>query len=199
MNGKTAMIGLVVCAVALGATFEYGRAASDATVSSADMGIVSIRGVFNGSQKHAQYKEKVLAAQSQARAQLEDLAREIAAEEAELKTLRPGTADHLQQLQSLIEKRSKLEGQQEYFKQRQQLEDKAWMEDLYQEVLKIVKDVAKEKSLRLVLERTEPGFPVSGEELMMTFSTHKVLYDGGCIDLTLDVTARLDASENIRP
>lgn len=193
------MIGFVMCAVAFLATFEYGRAASDATVSSAEVGIVSIRAVFNGSQKHAQYKQKVLAAQSQSRAQLEDLARGIAAEEAELKTLRPGTADHLEQLQSLIEKRSKLESQQEYLKQRRQLEDKAWMEDLYQEVLKIVKDVATEKGLRLVLERTEPEFPVSGEELMMTFSTHKVLYDGGCMDLTPDVTARLDASENIRP
>jgi len=62
-----------------------------------------------------------------------------------------------------------------------------------------VGEIAREKGLDLVLERTEPEFPISGEELMMTFSSHKVLYGGGCIDLTKEVTSRLDASKELTP
>jgi Skp family chaperone for outer membrane proteins len=73
------------------------------------------------------------------------------------------------------------------------------MEALYQETLKITKEVAKEKGVTLVLERTEPEFPVTPDELMMTFSTHKVLYAENCPDLTEEVTARLDANQTVKP
>jgi Skp family chaperone for outer membrane proteins len=73
------------------------------------------------------------------------------------------------------------------------------MEELYQQALQIVQTLAKEKGLTLVLERTEPEFPVSSEELMMTFSTHKVLYANGCTDLTAEVVSRLDAAGGDKP
>lgn len=199
MKGRTTIVICVVCVVALFSALEYGHAEPQATASSLKIGVLSIRNVFNGSQKHARYRAQVLADQSRARAQLEDLSKEITAEEAGLGTLKPGTEDHLKQLQTVLEKRSQLQTQQEYLKQQRTIRDKAWMEQLYQETLKIVGEVAKEKGLDLILERTEPEFPISGEELMMTFNSHKVLYSGGCVDLTADVTARLDASGDKKP
>jgi len=199
MKGKTTIAICVVCIVALFTAWEYGQAEPQATVSSSKIGVVSIRNVFNGSQKHARYRSQVLADQSRSMAQLEDLNKEIKAEEAGLGTLKPGTEDHLKQLQTVLEKRARLQTQQEYLKQQRTIKDKAWMERLYQATLKIVQEVAKEKGLDLVLERTVPEFPISGEELMMTFSSHKVLFGGGCVDLTKEVTTRLDASEEIKP
>ncbi len=199
MNVRVVMIGSVICVLALFATFEYGQAASEPPAAPVRIGIVSVRTVFNTSKRHAQYRAQVLASQSRAKAQLEDLSKDIDAEEAGLKALRPGTTDYMSQLQTVLEKRSKLEAQQEYLKQQRSLEDKNWMEQLYQEALKIVKDVAKDKGVTLVLERTEPEFPVSPDELMMTFSTHKVLYAENCVDLTEEVTARLDASQASKP
>jgi hypothetical protein len=130
---------------------------------------------------------------------LENLSRELAAEEAELKTLKPGTADHLKQLQSSIEKRGTLKSRQEYLEEELKLKGKNWLEGVYQEVLKIVAGLAREKGLDLVLERTEPDFPISSEELVMTLNTHKALYSGGCVDLTEEVLSRFDASENVKP
>jgi len=199
MSSKTLVTGLVTCAVALLATLEYSRAASPAAVPVGRVGVISIRGVFNNSRKHAEYRAKALASQSEIRSQLEVLSKEIEVAEAELKTLKQGTDDHLRQLQIVLEKRSRLETQQEYLKQQRSLQDKRWMEDVYQEVLKIVKVVAAEKGLDMVLEQTEPEFPISSEELMLTFSTHKVLYDKGCMDLTQDVIARLDTNESLKP
>jgi Skp family chaperone for outer membrane proteins len=102
-------------------------------------------------------------------------------------------------LQSVLQKRGELDSEQEFLKQKRNLEDKEWMEKLYQATLKIVNDLAKEKGLDLVLEKTEPQFPISGDELLATFSTHKVLYSGSCPDLTREVIARLDALESLKP
>lgn len=199
MNGRTVVTAFVVCAMALLATRQYGRAQAPPVGTPSKIGIVSVRGAFNGSKKHAQYRAQALKRQSQARAQIDVLTKEIETEEAELKTLKQGTPDYMKQLQAMLEKRAKLDSQQEYLKQQRVLEDKKWMEDLYQEVLKIVNDLAKEKGLDIVLERTEPEFPISSDELMLTVSTHKVLYDGGCVNLTNDVIARLDAGESAKP
>jgi len=193
MKGKTAMTGILVGAGALFLLLGHGRAESQTTGTTAKIGIVSIRSVFNGSKRHERYRAQALKRQSQARTQVDDLTKEIEAEEAELKTFKQGTADYLKQLQVMLDKRAKLDSLQEYLKQQRVLEDKKWMEDLYQEVLQIVQEVAKEKGLDLVLERTEPEFPISSDELMLTLSTHKVLYDGGCVDLTAEVATRLDA------
>jgi len=199
MSIRAVVIGSLVCIVALFATFESGRAAPEPPAAPVKIAVVSIRNIFNNSKRHAQYRAQVLSTQSRAKAQLEDLSKDITADEAGLKALKPGTADYMKQLQTMLDKRSKLDSQQEYLKQQRSLEDKNWMEALYQEVLKITKDVAKEKGVTLVLERTEPEFPVTPDELMMTFSTHKVLYAENCMDLTEEVTARLDANQTVKP
>ena len=199
MSIRAVVIGSVVCILVLFATFESGRAAPEPPAAPMKIAVVSIRNVFNTSKRHAQYRAQVLSTQSRAKAQLEDLSKDIEAEEAGLKALKPGTADYMKQLQTTLDKRSKLDGQQEYLKQQRSLEDKNWMEALYQQILKVTKEVAKEKGVTLVLERTEPEFPVTPDELMMTFSTHKVLYAENCPDLTEEVTARLDANQAVKP
>jgi len=199
MSIRAVVIGSVVCILVLFATFESGRAAPEPPAAPMKIAVVSIRNVFNTSKRHAQYRAQVLSTQSRAKAQLEDLSKDIEAEEAGLKALKPGTADYMKQLQTTLDKRSKLDGQQEYLKQQRSLEDKNWMEALYQQILKVTKEVAKEKGVTLVLERTEPEFPVTPDELMMTFSTHKVLYAENCPDLTEEVTARLDANQTVKP
>ena len=188
----------MICAVALLATFEYSGAAQSAG-STSKIGVVSVRTVFNTTQQQVQYRTQAIAKQGRARAQLESLAQEIQASEAELKTLKQGTTDYLKQMQSVLQKRAQLEGQQEYLKQQRLLEDKLWMEKLYQETLKIVATLAQEKGLDLVLERTEPEFPISSDELMATFSTHKVLYSAGSVDLTKEAISRLDAMDTLKP
>ena len=199
MKSRTVILSVVICAVALLVTFDYSDAAPAAGGSSLKIGVVSVRMVFNKTRQQIEYRTQAIARQGQSRAQLQALAAEIEVAEAELKTLKPGTADYLQQLQSALGKKSKLDSQQEFLKQQRMLEDKLWMEKLYKETLKIVNVIAKEKGLDLVLERTEPEFPISSEELMATFSTHKVLYAGAETDLTSEVIARLDALESLKP
>ena len=200
MNGKRAITGVVIGAVAFGAALQYGRAASQTPAPSQKIGLVSIRDVFNGSKKYGQYQAQRTKRRSEASAKLEELAKELANREGDLKAIVPGTADYLKQFQIVVEQRSKLQAQQEFLKQQQMMEDKEWLEGLYQEALKVTETIAKERGLDLVLERTEPKFPMTAsEEVLSVISTHKVLYCGACVDLTSEVLTRVDASTGIKP
>ena len=157
---------------------------------------VSVRQVFLNCKANARYRADELAEQSKISGAMELLRKEIQAQEAGLKALRPGSTDHLEQYRELVNKQYALEAQQKFNSQQRILKDRRWTEELYREILRITKTLAEEKGLDMVLEKDEPEFPVpSPDELMMTLSTHKVLFSGGCVDITNEVVARLDAEE----
>ncbi len=199
MSGRTIATSIVVCGALLLAAMEYGRAASRATPGSSKIGVVSVRDVFNGSKKHAQYQGLLAQRVSKARAQIDELNKQVDTAEAELKQTKQGTAEYVKQYQAVLEVRSKLQNEQELLKAQRMAEDKKWFEDLYQEALKAIDALAKEKGLDLVLERSEPKFPLASEEVWSTVGTHKVLYSGGCVNLTNDVIDRIDASATLKP
>jgi len=199
MNGKIAVSSVVIGAFPMLVVLDHGRAASQTASPTSKIGVVSMRDVFKNSKKHMQYTGQAMSRQARIRSELDNLKKEVDGQEAELKTFKQGTADYTQQLQVLFEKRSKLQSQQEFVKQQSMLEDKKWLEDLYQAFQRAAQAIAQEKGLDLVLERTEPEFPIPSDELMSTLYMHKVLYAGGCVDLTDEVTARLDADEPLKP
>jgi Skp family chaperone for outer membrane proteins len=186
----------VIGAMVLFMVYEFSRA--DATVEEplAKIGVVSIRGVFRDCKRNIKFRTEAMAEQNRIRGELNELSKEIEADEEALKTFKSGSSDHLAQIKSLLEKRAQLEARAEYIKQQTTLRDRQWTEHLYQEILEATEEVAKQKGLDVVLEYTEPEFPISGEELMLTISTHKVLYSSGCPDLTDEVIAQLDAVGN---
>jgi Skp family chaperone for outer membrane proteins len=199
MSGRTITMSILVCVAALLAAMQYGQAASQATPPASRIGVVSVRDVFNGSKKHAQYQGLLAQRVSKARAQIDELNKHVETAEAELKMTKPGTADYVKQYQAVLEARSRLQNDQELIKQQRMAEDKKWFEDLYQEALKAIDALSKEKGLDLVLERSEPRFPLASEEVWSTVATHKVLYGGGCVNLTNDVIDRIDASATLKP
>ena len=198
MKSRTVIMGVVICVVALLATWGHGQAASSSAGGSR-IGFVSIRKVFNQTQHQIEFRTQAIARQRRALSALEDLAREIKAEEDDLQTQKQGTADYLQRLQSVMDGRAKLKSREQFIEQQRALENKLWTEKLYEETLKIVATLAEERGLDLVLERTEPNFPMASDELMAALGTHKVLYAGAEMDLTKEVVNRLDAIPSLKP
>lgn len=200
MNGKTVTASILMGVVALFAALQYSQAASQpAATPTLKIGLVSVREGISGSKKYVVLQGQATKRAAQARGELEALARQADKEEGDLNLVKQGTADYVKQLQIALEARAKLQSQQELLKQQRMLEDKKVFEDLYQEILKTVETLAKEKGLDLVLERTEPKFPMATKEVADTVSTHKVLYAGGCVDLTSEVIARIDGGMNSKP
>ncbi len=202
MKIRTIILGCLVSAAVLLVGYPPGidsHAQPKTDKSSSKTGVVSVRKVFRDSKRNNKYRADVMAEQTKVRAEMEKLSKEIEAQEAGLKTLKRGSVDYLAQYKELLAKRANLDVQQQVINQERSAKDQRWMEELYSQILQITNELAKQKGLELVLEADEPEFPVeSADELMMTLSTHKVLYTAGCLDLTSEVVARLDAKEELK-
>lgn len=194
MRIKAVVLG---CLIGLGVLFvahEFSRAEPGADGVSAKIGVVNIRRIFRDCKRNITYRAEAVAEQSKVREKLENLAKEIDVAEAGLKALKPGSEDHLAQVKAVYEKRAELNSLQDYNKQQRMLKDKRWTEGLYEEILQVTSELAEEKGLDLVFDKDEPEFPASSrDELMLTLSTNKLLYSGGCLDISDEVIARLDA------
>jgi Skp family chaperone for outer membrane proteins len=116
--------------------------------------------------------------------------------EARLEALKPGTKDYLDIAQELAQKKAALPIKQSYYEQQFTQKDKDWTEQLYKDILSSVTKVAEEKELEMVFEKDEPEFPFErADELMLAIRTNKILYSSsGCVDITSDVMARIDAN-----
>jgi Skp family chaperone for outer membrane proteins len=139
--------------------------------------------------------EGALAEERRVVAELQKTAKQIEAEELGLKAFKPGSSGYIAGREEILRMQTELESKRNYHKRRIEMEDKRWNEQFYLEVLKIVGKVAQEKGLDMVFEQSEPQLPAANaNELGLLIRTHKLLYCGGCIDITQEVMSRLDAA-----
>ncbi|MHC4265599.1 MAG: OmpH/Skp family outer membrane protein [Planctomycetota bacterium] len=175
--------------------YQITQAQSNLNVAGSKMAVVSIQKIFQQCQTNAKYRQQAALEQEQALAELDQLTKEIEAQKAGLNTLKPGSTDYLQSMHDILKKQGELEAKREFTKQSFALKDQQWTMKIYTDILRIVNEVAQQKGLDLVLEKNEPELLDStpANELMLTIRTHKVLYSGGCQDITDEIIARLDA------
>lgn len=193
MKVKATALSFLIGVVVLFLSTESHFAGTKTDPAPLKIGVVNIRKVFRDCKRNAKYRSDTLAEQSRWQAAEEKLQNQIDVLKDALKALKPGSSDYLKQLQELIQKQAEFESTRQFNSQQRTLKDKLWTEDFYQEILKIIAELAKQKELDLVFERSEPDFPAAGpDELMLILSTHKLLYSAGCPDITEEVTARLD-------
>jgi Skp family chaperone for outer membrane proteins len=158
--------------------------------------VISIRKIFQECKKSVGYREEAIAEQDRIIAELEKLSKEIEAERAGLKTLKENSSDYMASTKRLFEKQANYQARQEFYKQQMGLKDQLWTKQLYQDILRIAGEIAKEKGLDLVFREDEVDFSEpDSSELGLAIRVQKLLYSGGCLDITDEVTARLDAEK----
>lgn len=158
--------------------------------------VVSIRRIFQESKKGIGYKNEAIAEQDKIIAEMDKLSKEIEADKAGLKTLKPNSGDYMTSAKGLFEKQANYQARQEFYKQQMELKDQLWTKELYQEILRIAGEVAKEKGLDAVFKEDEVDFSEQDiSELGLSIRTQKLLYSGGCLDITDEVKTRLDAEK----
>ncbi|HPS54357.1 MAG TPA: OmpH family outer membrane protein [Sedimentisphaerales bacterium] len=185
------LLGLAVLFVSYGSWAEPSNTTSDSKY-----GVVSIRTIFETSQKNVKYRADAEEQQNKMIADLEKLSKEAEADEAGLKTLVAGSSDYIALSKSIFEKQAKVDALKEFYKQSMTMQDKQWTEKIYEDILRITGEVAKQRGLILVLAKDEVEFPSpSANELMLAIRTNKLLYSGGCVDITNDVMTAFDAEK----
>ncbi len=193
MKVKTMVLGCLAGVVILAMGYEYSQAQSKGDTPSSKIGIVSILKVFRDSKRSAAHRTEFNAEQSKIGAAWKTLSEEIKAQEAGLKALKPESSDYLAQRKAMIDKQIRLEAQQKFYKEQAILKRYKWSKELYQDILRITSELAEQKGLDLVLRKDEIDlFALSVNEFSETVRTHKVLYSGGCVDISDEVVARVD-------
>ena len=193
MKVKTMVLGCLMGVVVIFLAHEYSMAQVSSAPQALKVGVVNVGRALRECKATAAYREKAVAEDNKMNAEEEKLSKEIQAMAAGLRTLIPGSDDHLTQYKEFLQKQAELKAMQEFNPQQKALKNQQWTQELYKKILRITKELAEEKKLSLVLGGDEPQFPMQRyEELMMTLSTHKVLYSGGCLDITDEVIAQLD-------
>ena len=194
MKTKVFIIALTVGLI-LPLAYQATQAQSSLNVTNSKIAVVSIQKIFQQCQTNAKYRQQATLEQEQAVAELDQLTKEVEAQKAGLNTLKPGSTDYLQAMQNILTKQGQLEAKRQFTQQSFALKDQQWTTKIYKDVLRIVNELAQQKGLELVLEKNEPELLDStpANELMLTIRTHKVLYSGGCVDITDEVIAHLDA------
>jgi len=196
MKATTAVVlcGVVGGAVLLAAT--GGRGVLSAQQSLPDplnrVGVVSVRRVMRQSQRYETYGKEMAAEQDKINSEMAKMNQDVEAEQARLKAFKAGTQEFLDQFKLVLDRQAKFQALQEYERQAASAKERQWNEQLFKEVLEATAKIAEQKGLGLVLERTEPDFPIPPDLLLSTLSTYKVLYAKGCVDITPEVLAMVD-------
>ena len=196
MKIRTTILSCLIGVIVLSFAYEYSRAGSGTDTPPLKIAVVSVLKIFQECKKNDKFKQEFVAENNKVMAELEKLSKEIEAEKAGLKTLKAGSSNYMSMVKAILQKQASLQAQQEFYKQQMALKEQQWTEEIYKDILRETRNVAEQKGLQLVLEKDEPVLPCSNyTELMTVISTHKVLYDQGCLDITDEVMAGLDAEQ----
>ncbi len=193
MKFRTMVLGCLVCAIILATGYEYLQAQPNVTGPASKIGVVSVHRALRNCQATVKFTESLRAEQEKMLKEEDTLTKEGKALADSLKAYKQDSSEYMKQLQEMVRKQSELKAVQEINPRRSRLKQMQWTQKIYKEILRITKELAAEKGLTLVLGADEPEFPFqSYDQLVMTLSTHKVLYNNGCVDLTNEVIAGLD-------
>ena len=193
MKIRTMVLSCLAGVVIMAMVFEYSQAQSKSNTPSSKIGVVSILKVFRDCKRSDAHRTEFNAEQSKIIAALQTLSKDIEAQEAGLKALKPESSDYLAQRKKLIDNQVRLEAEQKFYKEQGILKQYKWSKELYQDILRITSELAEQKGLDLVLRKDEIDLlALSVNEISETVRTHKVLYSAGCVDISDEVVARLD-------
>jgi Skp family chaperone for outer membrane proteins len=193
MKSRTIFVSCLASMIVVVTGYEYSQAQQRVNTPLAKIGVVSIAKILNNSKRSATHKMEISSEQNKNSAELDKLSTDLKATEAMLAALKQDSSDYLTQRKKYINMRVSLETKQAINKEQSILKQYRWRKKFYQDILRITSEVAGQKGLDVVLEKDEINVPVLGvNELNQTMLTHKVLYSGGCVDITDEVIARLD-------
>jgi len=191
-NSKQVWVVIVIALVVLGA-YQHGKLNAVSAIAPAKIGVVNVTNVLENCKKHKQWQEKMQAKQSEMKAQLGKMDEELKGLDANLKLRTPGSEDYLNLLQELTEKSAIADAKNKFYQDKVTAEMQRWTEGLYQEMLKVVSDIAKDKGFDMIIADELLDLPSpSLRDFMLTIKTKKMLYFNANYDLTGDVLAAMD-------
>ena len=193
MKTKLVLLSSVLAMTAFFARDVFSGAESKAQTpaTQSKIGVVGILPIIQERARGDRQLAEIMAERNKGLTELAELSKEIEVSETDLKRLKPDSSDYIKELEQLVDKKARLQSRKEFLDRQAMLKQQLWTQQLYVQVVQASRQVATEKGLDLVLTKDEPeSLPVS-EGFMNAIATQKVLYCGGCVDITEEVRSRL--------
>lgn len=195
MKVKTVVLVWLLAGISATVCFEarFVSAEPQEVKSGFKIAVVNIQKVFRDSKKVVKYRDEMMAERNRISTELEKASKEIEVDKLGLKALKADSNDYMSQVREILTKQANAQAQEKFYEQQVSLKEQQTVEKIYQQIQAQVKKVAEEQKLDMVFTQDEIEFPaISLNDAMMMIRMHKVLYCGGCADITDDVLAGLD-------
>ncbi len=166
---------------------------ADAKAQASGTAVVSVPKIMQTSLRAQALQAKVLESRDAGLAEIQQMKAQIQVVRADLEARKPGSEEFAKLKKDYMVKNASLEAQKEYIQQELMLKNQHAMEELYQNILVAVEQVAKAQGYELILDKDSIDFPSpSPSELSLSIQTHKVLYHADYMDITDKVVEVLD-------
>jgi Skp family chaperone for outer membrane proteins len=186
------LVPVLLAVIILGLGYELSPAQSQIEKSSSKIGVVNFDKVFRSCKRGVAYQDQMKAEQDKIMAELTKLKEAADLDQEGLTRLKAGSEDYNKLLKEMLTKQASLEAQKQYQKQRLEAKDQEWTKNVYNDFLLAVGKVAQSKGLEMVVEKRDIDPLMAVNEIMM--STRPVFYSGGCVDISAEILAELDAN-----
>lgn len=194
--GKIAVFSVCVAILALSFGYRQGVAAGEKQIAPAKVAIVNVTKVLQNSKKHKAWQEKMTEQETQMKAEFQKDKKAMESIQANMDVLKPGTVDYVNAMKDFLDRKGLLEAKDKFYNEKINLEMLQWTESLYVQMLDVVKQIAQQKGLDLVVSQEDLETPSpSLRDFMLNIRTKKVLYHADQMDITEDVLAALDQTK----
>jgi Skp family chaperone for outer membrane proteins len=186
---------LVIAVLFIGA-YQVGTLDAPSAAAPAKIGVINVTDVLENSQKHRDWQAKMQKERGQMENEFAKMKAEMEAMQANLKILSPGSADYLKTQSDLLEKKAIMQAKDDFYRSKVEAEMQQWTESLYQKLLAVVEQVARQKGLDMVIADESLDLPApSLRDFMLTIKTKKMLYHHPNYDITTAVQEALDKAD----
>jgi Skp family chaperone for outer membrane proteins len=194
MKTRVAVVACVVCAVAgsLPSLIDRGSAADRAPQQPQGVAVVRVLEILREQAATGERRREIMAERSQATQELDQLTRQINEQDQALRTFTVGSDDYLKQLEKVMEMQGRYQSRKEFLDRQMSMKQQLWTQQAYDRIARVTTEVAKAKGFGLVMAADPNGLPLS-ETFSTMIAMQKVVYAGGCPDLTDEVKAKLAA------
>ena len=204
MKYKNIVLSIVFGALVL-AFFEYGysRADKGEKTSPVQIGVVSVREIFEKCSQKAEFEKKLSMEGERLIQELKGFEQEIQNDKVALSKRKEGSTDFMDMMQGIMLKEAKLNTKREFYKQDITLKKIRSQEKIYKNILSAIAKVAKDKELDIVLKRDDnylnrddiDEIVTNPSDFMFTTETHKLLYFVEDLDVTSEVLKTLEQKD----
>lgn len=167
-----------------------GNAANRVTEGPQKIAVIRILELLRDQAASDEHRKEMITERNQANRELEQLNRQANEAEQALKTFTVGTDDYIDQLGKVMEAQARLQSRKEFLDRQMSMKQQLWTQDTYNKIVRATTEVAQAKGYGVVLAADPNGLPLS-ETFSAMIAMQKVVYAGGCPDITEEVKARL--------